>query len=172
MRPVQRDDVRQLAKTWIDRARADALRSGEEPPPAVDGMPDEQRTHLFREAHYWHTLASGMFLEQSAPPRPTEANVRAMRAHLRACCEQLRSMMAARGELLPEGTREQLAAIELRVAGSLDLAEKAGPVWARDADAAWHELMLWARLLDYDPSHSTDAWVPEGWNDFAGLYLA
>ncbi|MFF1376203.1 hypothetical protein [Streptomyces sp. NPDC058308] len=171
MRPVQRDDVRQLAKTWADRARADALRNGEEPPPAFGAMSDEQRTPLFREAHYWHTLASGMFLEQTAPPRPTGANVRAMRAHLGACCEQLRSMMEARGELLPEGAREQLAAIELRVAESVDLVENAGPDWAREADATWHELMRWARLLDYDPSRTSGAWVPEGWNDFAGLYL-
>ncbi|MFH8610434.1 hypothetical protein ACH4D5_23425 [Streptomyces sp. NPDC018029] len=171
MRPVLRDDVRQLAKRWVDQARADALKNGEEPPPAFYDVPDDQRAPLFHEAHYWHTLASGLFLEQSVPPRPSETNIRAMRRHLADCAGQLRSMMDRRGNLLPEGAREQLATIELRVAMALDLVENAGAAWARETDAAWHELMLLARLLDYDPSRTTDDWVPEGWNNFAGLYL-
>ncbi|MFI7319949.1 hypothetical protein [Streptomyces venezuelae] len=171
MRPVLRDDVRQLAKSWVDRARADALRTGEELPPPLDGVPDDQRAPLFHEAHYWHTLASGLFMEQSVPPRPSPANIRAMRDHLAECCALLRSMMERRGDLLPDGAREQLATIELRVAMALDLVENAGAAWARETDAAWHELMLLARLLAYDPSRTRDDWVPEGWNTFAGLYL-
>ncbi|WP_055566832.1 hypothetical protein [Streptomyces atriruber] len=171
MRPVLRDDVRQLAKRWVDQARTDALKNGEEPPPAFADVPDAQRAPLFHEAHYWHTLASGLFMEQSVPPRPSTANIRAMRSHLAESCALLHSMMDRRGDALPEGAREQLATLELRVAMALDLVENAGTAWARETDAAWHELMLLARLLTYDPARNSDEWVPEGWNNFAGLYL-
>ncbi|MGK5733212.1 hypothetical protein [Streptomyces sp. URMC 124] len=96
-----------------------------------------------------------------------------MRAHLAECCERLHGRIDARGTMLPDGIREQLAVIEQRVAMALDLVERAGQAWGREADAAWLELMRWSNRLDLDLDHgfglrprASQTWVPDGWRSY------
>ncbi|MEV5596013.1 hypothetical protein [Streptomyces sp. NPDC052496] len=91
-----------------------------------------------------------------------------MRKHLADCCERLHAMLGARGDMLPEGARAQLATAQQRIGAALDIVEHAPAAWSREADAAWGELMRWARQLDTDKFRRGGDWVPEGWKAFVG----
>ncbi|MCZ1013990.1 hypothetical protein [Streptomyces noursei] len=156
------DDVKQLVKQWVKKARADAKANGEFPPPPFSRVPQSEYEPLFREAHYWHQLACGEFLDEITDPRPSAEHITAMRQHLADCTENLHTMMNARGNNLPDGTREQLAVIEQRIGMALDIVEHAGHTWGREADHAWQELMTWAQRLHYGHTRSTPRpWDPE-----------
>lgn len=159
-------DVTELVKQWVKQARTDAKTNGERPV-YYSGLSDAKRTELHREAHYLHALAAGLFLEQCVPPRPTRDNIRAIGDHLTQCCERLHTMLDARGDMLPEGIRDQLGTAEQRVAVALDTVENAPAVWSREADAAWAELMKWAHRLDPEPDYRrVGPWVPDGWRTY------
>ncbi|MFH8593103.1 hypothetical protein [Streptomyces rimosus] len=160
-------DVERLVKQWVALDRAGAKERGERPV-YYSGLSNTKRTELFREAYFWHALASGELLEQCVQPRPTGANIEAMRMHLADCCERLHAMLNARGDTLPEGAREQLAAAEQRIGVALDIVEHAPAAWSREADAAWAELMRWAHRLETDSDRRSGEWVPDGWGAFTG----
>ncbi|MFJ9161230.1 hypothetical protein ACIRPS_31020 [Streptomyces griseoviridis] len=154
------DDVAALVKQWIKRERVSAKENGERPV-YWSRLPDWKRAELYREGHHWHRLATGAMLEQCAPQRPSAAEITAVRDHLTRCCERLRSMATARGDLLPEGLWAQLETAEQRAAMALDIVENAPAEWSREADAAWAELKRWARNLDIDYRGLRDPWEPE-----------
>lgn len=165
-------DVTALVKKWVKQARADAKANGDRPM-YYSGLSDTKRSKLYRESEYWHALASGQLLEQCVQPRPTAANIRAMRVHLTQCCERLHTMMNTRGDMLPEGVRDRFATIEQRVGMALDVVERAGDAWGREADAAWSELMRWATCIDLDRDERyrrpRAGWEPEGWRVYGNL---
>ncbi|MBB5934560.1 hypothetical protein [Streptomyces zagrosensis] len=156
-------DVTGLVKQWARQERVNAKAAGEHPPPYYSGLSDSKRSELHREAHYWCDLAAGLFLDQCVPPRPTRENVAAIRDHLTQCCARLRAMLDARGDMLPEGVRDQLGTAEQRVAMALDIVENAPAEWSREADAAWTELTRWARHLDMNyRGLQREPWKPDG----------
>ncbi|MFI0262091.1 hypothetical protein ACH4OW_23975 [Streptomyces sp. NPDC017056] len=165
-------DVTALVKQWVKQARADAKAAGDRPM-YYSGLSDTKRSKLYRESEYWHALASGGLLELCVQPRPTAANLAAMRTHLAESCERLHAMMNTRGDMLPEGTRDQVAVIEQRIGMSLDVVERAGEGWGREADAAWLELMRWATCISparYDRFRGPRGeWEPDGWRAFSNL---
>ncbi|WP_125511204.1 hypothetical protein [Streptomyces sp. WAC 01529] len=162
------DDVKQLVKRWVAQARADAKAEGEFPPPPYSRLPDHQRSLLFREAHWWHALASGRLLASCVPPRPSPDNVAAMREHLTRCFEHLHTKMGGHADLLPAGTHDQIRTVQQRAAAALDVVEQAGAAaWSREADAAWQELMRWADRLDAaERPRPAGGWVPDGWEAY------
>ncbi|MEU8619927.1 hypothetical protein [Streptomyces sp. NPDC048623] len=160
-------DVTTLVKRWIKQARTDAKRDGEHPPPPYSALSNTRRNQLHQEGHFWFILATGQLLERCVPPRPTPENIRAIREHLAQCCKRLYAMLDARGDLLPEGVRDQLGAAEQHIAMALDIVGNAPAAWSRDADAAWAELMKWARQLDTSPDYPRSGpWVPDGWRAY------
>nr|MDT0523209.1 hypothetical protein [Streptomyces sp. DSM 41633] len=78
------EDVTNLAKQWVKRERETAKENGERPV-YWSGLPDWKRTALHDEGHHWFRLATGVMLEQCVPPRPTAANIAAVRDHLTRC---------------------------------------------------------------------------------------
>ncbi|MFJ5590726.1 hypothetical protein ACIQCG_13305 [Streptomyces noursei] len=154
------EDVQRLVKEWGKQARAEARAAGGTLPPPFSRVPKYVHEPLFREARYWHALATGAFLDEIAEPRPSVFHVKAIRRHLTNCVEHLHSMMNARGDALPEGVRGQLALIEQRAAMALDLVERAGDAWGREEEHAWGELTWWARKLHYGWTPGT----PEPWD--------
>ncbi|MBH1936510.1 hypothetical protein I5Q34_19890 [Streptomyces sp. AV19] len=145
-------------KQWVKAARVRAREAGEHPPVPYSGLSQTDRAELWREAQYWLALANGDLLKAVVPRRPTAEDIRARRAHLTSCCARLHDRMETRGDLLPEGTRDQLATVEQRIAVAIDVVEHAPAEWSREADAAWHELTQWAHRLDTDP-RKVGAWV-------------
>jgi len=159
-------DVTILAKRWVKREREAAKRNGGRPV-YWSGLPDWKRSALYQEGHRWFRLATGVMLDECVPPRPTAANIAAVREHITRCCEHLREAAAARGDDLPDGLWDQLATAERRVAAALGIVENAPAEWSREADAAWIELTKWARNLDTNrDSRRCDPWEPEGWRTY------
>ncbi|MFI6525019.1 hypothetical protein [Streptomyces uncialis] len=158
---VVNNDVTELVKQWVTRARAVAMARGEEhPSPPFSRVPDRVFTPLFREASYWHALAAGEFTSRVTHTQPSPESIRAMRERLTRCTAELRTMMDAREDLLPEGTRDQLAVIGHHVSSALEVVEHAH-VWERGEAQAWHELSWWARTLDYSRGPGAQSpWSP------------
>ncbi|MFG2147534.1 hypothetical protein ACGFRG_25620 [Streptomyces sp. NPDC048696] len=160
-------EVDGLIRQWVDKARADARANGERLPPPWSRLPHYEREPMFREGTLWFRLASGDLLEQAVQPQPTGDEISNMHEHLARCCEQLHTMMDARGDLLPAGTHEQMAVIEQRIAMTLDTVESTHGDWSGEQEAAWAELVRWAYLLGYSRetrSGAVDRWMPEGWH--------
>ncbi|WP_411115139.1 hypothetical protein [Streptomyces sp. 029-5] len=156
------DDVTALAKEWVKRERESAKENGERPV-YWSRVPDWKRAELYREGEFWYRLATGIMLEQCVPRLPTASNIASVRDHITRCCSRLRSIAAARGDLLPEGLWPQLETAERRVVMALDIVENAPAEWSREADAAWAELTRWARNLDMNRRGlQRDPWEPEG----------
>ncbi|KEF18257.1 hypothetical protein [Streptomyces rimosus] len=62
--------------------------------------------------------------------------------------------------------REQLATAEQRIGAALDIVEHAPAAWSREADAAWGELMWWARRVETDSVRRSGEWVVGGGGAF------
>ncbi|MGW7550082.1 hypothetical protein [Streptomyces rimosus] len=62
--------------------------------------------------------------------------------------------------------REQLATAEQRIGVALDIVEHAPAAWSREADAAWGELMRWARRVETDSVRRSGEWVVCGGGAF------